>query len=99
MIRRPPRSTLFPYTTLFRSLSCTGGPFEVSTRWGVHEDIFCPSEQTFAFLEDVLSEVMQLFPSEYIHIGGDEVPKKQWKNSPVAKDVIRRERLGNQEGL
>jgi len=83
----------------FPELSCTGGPFEVSTRWGVHEDIFCPSEQTFAFLEDVLSEVMQLFPSEYIHIGGDEVPKKQWKNSPVAKDVIRRERLGNQEGL
>ena len=44
-------------------------------------------------------EVMQLFPSEYIHIGGDEVPKKEWKDSPVAQDVIRREGLGNEEGL
>jgi hexosaminidase len=83
----------------YPELSCTGGPFEVSTRWGVHEDIFCPSEQTFEFLEDVLAEVMQLFPSEYIHIGGDEVPKKQWKDSPVAQDVIRREGLGNEEEL
>jgi len=83
----------------YPELSCTGGPFEVSTRWGVHEDIFCPGEQTFAFLEDVLSEVMQLFPSEYIHIGGDEVPKLEWKDSPVAQAVIRREGLGNEEGL
>ncbi len=83
----------------YPELSCTGGPFEVSTRWGVHEDVFCPCEQTFAFLEDVLSEVMQLFPSKYIHIGGDEVPKKQWKESPVAQDVIRREGLGNEEEL
>jgi hexosaminidase len=83
----------------YPELSCTGGPFEVSTRWGVHEDIFCPREQTFAFLEDVLSEVMQLFPSEYIHIGGDEVPKKQWKDSPVAQEVMRREGLGNEEEL
>jgi hexosaminidase len=83
----------------YPELSCTGGPFEVSTRWGVHEDIFCPSERTFGFLEDVLSEVMQLFPSEYIHIGGDEVPKKQWEDSPVAQEVIRREGLGNEEGL
>ncbi len=83
----------------YPELSCTGGPFEVSTRWGVHEDIFCPREQTFAFLEDVLSEVMQLFPSQYIHIGGDEVPKQQWKDSPVAQDVIRRQGLGNEEGL
>ncbi len=83
----------------YPELSCTGGPFEVSTRWGVHEDIFCPSKQTFAFLEDVLVEVMQLFPSEYIHIGGDEVPKKHWKDSPVAQDAIRREGLGNEEEL
>jgi len=83
----------------YPELSCTGGPFEVSTRWGVHDDIFCPSEQTFAFLEDVLTEVMQLFPGEYIHIGGDEVPKKEWKDSPVAQEVIRREGLGNEEEL
>ena len=83
----------------YPELSCTGKTFEVSTRWGVHEDIFCPSEQTFAFLQDVLLEVMQLFPSKYIHIGGDEVPKKQWEDSPVAQEVIRREGLGNEEEL
>jgi hexosaminidase len=83
----------------YPELSCTGGPFEVSTRWGVHEDIFCPSERTFAFLEDVLLEVMQLFPSRYIHIGGDEVPKQEWKESPVAQQVIRREGLANEEEL
>ena len=83
----------------YPELSCTGKTFEVSTRWGVHDDIFCPSEQTFAFLQDVLLEVMQLFPSKYIHIGGDEVPKKQWEDSPVAQEVIRREGLGNEEEL
>lgn len=83
----------------YPELSCTGGPFEVSTTWGVHQDIYCPSERTFGFLEDVLLEVMQLFPSKYIHIGGDEVPKDQWKASPVAQEVIRREGLANEEEL
>lgn len=83
----------------YPELSCTGGPFEVSTRWGVHQDIFCPSERTFGFLEDVLLEVMQLFPSRYIHIGGDEVPKDQWKASSVAQELIRREGLANEEEL
>ena len=66
---------------------------------GVHLDIFCPSEQTFGFLEHVLVEVMQLFPSTYIHIGGDEVPKDQWKQSPVAQEVIRREGLAEEDQL
>ena len=83
----------------YPELSCTGGPFEVSTRWGVHEDIFCPSEQTFSFLENVLTEVMQLFPSEYIHVGGDEVPKARWKASPIAQEIIRREGLKSEEEL
>lgn len=83
----------------YPELSCTGGPFEVSPVWGMHQDIFCPSEQTFGFLEDVLVEVMQLFPSPYIHIGGDEVPKDQWKGSPVAQEVIRREGLASEEEL
>jgi hexosaminidase len=83
----------------YPELSCTGGPFEVSTTWGMHQDIFCPSERTFGFLEDVLLEVMQLFPSKYIHIGGDEVPKDQWKVSPIAQEVIRREGLANEEEL
>lgn len=83
----------------YPELSCTGGPFEVSTVWGVHEDIFCPSEQTFSFLEDVLTEVMQIFPSEYIHIGGDEAPKTRWKASPVAQDLMKREGLKNEDEL
>lgn len=60
--------------------SCTGGPFEVEGRWGVFNDIYCTKESTFQFLTDVLDEVMALFPSEYIHLGGDEVPRVRWKN-------------------
>ena len=60
--------------------SCQGGPFEVAKTWGVFEDVYCPKEQTFVFLENILSEVMALFPSTYIHIGGDECPKTRWKN-------------------
>ncbi len=78
----------------YPELACTDGPFEVSTRWGVHEDIYCPKEETFAFLEDVLTEVMELFPSRYIHIGGDEAPKRRWEESEVAQAVIRREGSG-----
>ena len=83
----------------YPELACTSGPFEVSPVWGVHQDIFCPSEKTFEFLENVLVEVMQLFPSRYIHIGGDETPKDRWKESPVAQEVIRRERLADEEEL
>lgn len=61
-------------------LGCTGGPYEVNKGWGVFEDVFCAgNDSTFAMLEDVLSEVMDLFPSEMIHIGGDECPKEAWK--------------------
>ena len=64
----------------YPELSCTGGPFEVDTKWGVFEDVYCAGEEkVFEFLEDVLSEVIALFPGTYIHIGGDECPKKRWK--------------------
>ena len=77
----------------YPALGCTPGPFEVGTKWGVYEDIYCPSEETFEFLENVLTEVIDLFPSEYIHIGGDEAPKKAWKESALAQEVIRRQGL------
>ncbi|HSE28445.1 MAG TPA: family 20 glycosylhydrolase [Gemmatimonadales bacterium] len=77
----------------YPELACTEGPFEVRTTWGVSEDIYCPKEETFAFLEGVLEEVLQLFPSRFIHIGGDEAPKARWEASPVAQEVIRREGL------
>jgi hexosaminidase len=83
----------------YPELSCGGGPFKVGTRWGVFEDIYCPSEETFAFLETVLAEVLELFPSEYIHIGGDEAPKRAWEESPVAQEVIRREGLADEHEL
>jgi len=83
----------------YPELACTEGPFEVATTWGVHEEIYCPSEQTFAFLEDVLSEVIELFPSPLIHIGGDEAPKARWIESPLAQEVIRREGLRDEAEL
>jgi hexosaminidase len=83
----------------YPELACTPGPFEVSTVWGVHKDVFCPKEVTFRFLEGVLTEVVDLFPGPYVHIGGDEVPKDRWKESPLARAVIRREGLQNEEEL
>lgn len=83
----------------YPDLACTPGPFEVRTTWGISEEVLCPSERTFAFLEDVLREVMAIFPSEYIHIGGDEAPKTRWKQSAPAQDVMKREGLEDEEEL
>ncbi|NUQ10833.1 MAG: family 20 glycosylhydrolase [Gemmatimonadaceae bacterium] len=83
----------------YPELACTPGPFEVWTTWGVSEDIFCPHEQTFEFLEGVLAEVMALFPGRYIHIGGDEAPRTRWRASPVAQEIIRRENLKDEHEL
>jgi hexosaminidase len=83
----------------YPELGCTGGPYQVRTEWGVEDHIFCPTEETFSFLEGVLEEVMDLFPSPYIHIGGDEVPKVTWKNSAYAQELMRREGLKDEEAL
>ncbi|WP_298157361.1 beta-N-acetylhexosaminidase [Flavobacterium sp.] len=83
----------------YPELSCTGGPFEVARRWGVLDDVFCPKEATIAFLEDVLSEVMPLFPSEYIHIGGDECPKARWEKCPHCQAMIAELGLKDEHGL
>ncbi|MBO9151100.1 family 20 glycosylhydrolase [Chitinophaga sp. GCM10012297] len=67
----------------YPNLGCTGGPYEVSTKWGVHKEVYCAgNDSVFAFLEDVLNEVMPLFPGQYVHIGGDECPKDRWKECP-----------------
>lgn len=79
--------------------SCTGGTFEVAREWGVFEDVLCPKEETFKFLEDVLSEVAELFPSKYIHIGGDEVPKDRWKNCNKCQELIKKEGLKDENEL
>ena len=65
--------------TAYPQYSCSGGPFEVEGRWGIFNDIFCTREETFGFLQDILDEVAELFPGQYIHIGGDEAPKIRWE--------------------
>lgn len=78
----------------YPDLSCNGGPFKVWTQWGVSENIFCAgNEKTFEFLEDVLDEVMDIFPSQYIHIGGDEAPKTRWNECPLCKQRMADEHL------
>ncbi|MDE3057781.1 MAG: family 20 glycosylhydrolase [Bacteroidota bacterium] len=80
--------------------SCTGGPFEVGTVWGVMKDVYCAGrDSTFTFLENILDEVIGLFPSPYIHIGGDEVPKDRWKACPRCQARIKAEGLHNEEEL
>ena len=75
------------------------GPFEVRTTWGISEEVFAPRETTFEFLENVLREVMDVFPNEFIHIGGDEAPKKRWKESAEAQALMKREGLADEEQL
>jgi len=75
------------------------GPYKVPGYWGVLHTIYNPGEPTFKFLEDVLTEVMAIFPSKYIHIGGDEVPKDEWKNSPVAQQLIKDNHLKDENQL
>ncbi len=73
----------------YPQLGCTGGPYSVSDHWGVFEDVLCAgNEDTYAFLQGVLDEVIELFPSEYIHIGGDECPKTHWKACPKCQYLI-----------
>jgi hexosaminidase len=83
----------------YPELACTPGPFAAATRWGIFPDIYCPTEETFGFLEDVLAEVMAIFPSRYIHIGGDEAPKERWEESAEAQAVIEREGLADEHEL
>ncbi|MEL7120284.1 MAG: beta-N-acetylhexosaminidase [Bacteroidota bacterium] len=83
----------------YPELGCSDGPFEVATKWGVFEDVYCPKEETFEFLENVLTEVMALFPSEYNHIGGDECPKTAWKNSEFCQELMQSEGLADENEL
>ncbi len=74
----------------YPELGCTGGPYEVRTTWGVAREVLCAgNEKTMKFLEDVLAEVSELFPYEYIHIGGDECPKTSWENCPECQAKIK----------
>ncbi len=74
----------------YPELGCTGGPYEVWGMWGIADDVLCVGkEKTMQFLEDVLTEVCELFPAEYVHIGGDECPKVRWEKCPHCQAKIK----------
>ena len=83
----------------YPELSCTGAPLPVPATWGVFSDVLCPTVTTFRFLEGVLTEVLELFPSRYIHIGGDEVPKERWRECTECQAIMRREKLKDEHEL
>lgn len=84
----------------YPEVSCTGGPFKVLEQWGIQEDILCAgNEKTYQMLEDILDEMLEIFPSKIIHIGGDEAPKKRWKACPLCQNKIKTEGLKNEDEL
>jgi hexosaminidase len=84
----------------YPQLSCSGGPFEVMQKWGVTEEVYCAgNDSVFVFLQGVIDEVVTMFPSKYIHIGGDECPKKRWEKCPKCQSVIKEEGLANEHEL
>ena len=84
----------------YPQLSCTGNPIDVATEWGVFKDIYCAgNDSVYTFMEDVLEEVIELFPSPYIHIGGDEAPKTRWENCPKCQKRMEDENLKDEHEL
>ena len=83
----------------YPALGCTGEQVEVATKWGVFDEVYCPKESTFKFLEDVIDEVVALFPGKYIHIGGDEAPKTNWKKCAHCQRLIKEKGLKDEHGL
>ncbi len=84
----------------YPELSCTGGPFKVSTRFGIHKDVLCiGKEKVFEFIQNVLNEIIEIFPSNIIHIGGDEAPNRRWKKCLDCQARIKDESLGSVENL
>ncbi len=84
----------------YPEFSCTGGPFKVRTKWGIEPEVYCAgNDKTVEFLQDILTEVLSLFPSEFIHIGGDECPKKRWETCPKCQARIKAEGLKDEHEL
>ena len=84
----------------FPEYTCSGEPLKVKNTFGVHERIFCAGkEETYTFLCELLDEVMELFPSRYIHLGGDEAPKTVWHDCPLCNRLMKNQRLENYEQL
>ncbi len=80
--------------------SCVGAPLDVGTMWGVEKEVYCAgNDSAYEFIENILTEVFELFPSKYIHIGGDECPKDRWRQCPRCQARIKSEGLHNEEEL
>lgn len=76
--------------TAYPELGCTGGPYDVWPMWGVADEVLCAgNDKTLEFINDVLAEIVEIFPSEYIHVGGDECPKTRWKDCPKCQARIK----------
>lgn len=87
------------YATTTENKIKTTGDKVVQETWGVFDDVFAPSEYTFNFIENVLDEVMDIFPSSYIHIGGDECPKTAWKRSTYCQNLMKEKGIANEHAL
>lgn len=86
--------------TAYPELGCTGGPYAVEPTWGVFDDILCAgNDRVFTVINDILDELINIFPSKYIHIGGDEAPKKRWEQCPRCQQRIRDEGITAKDGL
>lgn len=86
--------------TAYPNLGCTGGPYKVQETWGVFDDVYCAgNDSVFQFLQDVMDEVIPLFPSQYVHIGGDESPKKRWQVCPKCQKRIKDNNLKDEHEL
>ena len=83
----------------YPELGCTGEQVGVAPLWGVFKEIYCSKNETFDFLEEIIDEVVELFPGKYIHIGGDEAPKANWKACGNCQNVINREELKDEHEL
>ena len=84
----------------YPELGCRGNSYATATIWGIHEDVYCAgNEKVFTFLEDILTEILNLFPSKYIHIGGDEVLKNRWKECAKCQALITSKALTNENEL
>ena len=83
----------------YPDMGCTGGPYEVWQKWGVSDNVLCAgNDKTLTFIDNVLKEITQLFPSKYIHVGGDECPKTQWQKCPKCQARIKALNLEAKDG-
>lgn len=85
--------------TAYPELGCTKGPYEVAKHWGVFNDVFCVQDTTFTFLQNVLTEVIDLFPGKYIHIGGDECPKVRWEHCAHCQAFMKENNIKDEHAL